>query len=97
DEDDIRAIAIEVFARLQELFAAGVDADDGPLRTDKLGEQGGHRADTAADVGDTHPALQTGVEQGPARARSVQFVQDAQAVGGSLASRQDVGTISPVS
>jgi hypothetical protein len=37
------------------LRAAGVDADDLPPGTDQLGEQGGHRADAAPEVGDAHP------------------------------------------
>ena len=61
-----------------------------PPRTDQLGEQGGHQADAAAEIGDVHPAPETCFEEHPARPGSVQVVQDSEAVSGRLPGCQRV-------
>src|SRR5262249_38224718 len=90
DEADMRAGAVEALAGLGELRAAGVDADDVSPGTDQLGEQGGHHADAAPEVGDAHPAPESGVEEHAARPGSVQVVQDVEAVIGRLPGRERV-------
>ena len=75
---------------LGELRGTGVDADDVPLGTDQFGKQGGHHAHAAAEVGDMHPPPQAGFEEHAAAARSVESVQNAQAVGGRFAGGEHI-------
>jgi hypothetical protein len=52
---------------LSELRGAGVEANDVPLPADQRGEQGGHQADNAAEVGDAHPTAETRLTGGHPR------------------------------